>query len=299
MKVCTVLVVSALLVAFSSKAQESRHFHVPSLPEQECVKLTLNAASVNCRMSSSHKSDAVSVYGQLGDEMTSPVEDHGMIDKVHVVNLDFENAVSRDFRTSISGQVFSRFSPESPYRSPWRVYLSTRTSYELHLDYGMGTSTVDLSGLSVEKVKINTGSAAVKVGYTTNVPNQVAMDTFYTQVDLGVLELDRLNLSRARQVIADVGFGKMIMRFTEAGNYQSDIAASVGAGTLKILLEDATLPIIVRINNSPLCRVKMIKSFRKIRQNTFISESYSEEAEGLLSFDIDVSMGYVEFAATP
>lgn len=299
MKVCTVLAVSALLVTFSSKAQENRHFHVPSLPAQECVRLTLNAASVNCRMSSSHKSDAVSVYGQLGNKMTSPVEDQGLVDKVHVVNLDFENAVSHDFRTSISEHMFNRLSPESPHRSPWRVYLSTGTSYELHLDYGMGHSTVDLSGLSVEKIKINTGSAAVKVGYTTSVPNQVAMDTFYTQVDLGVLELDRLNLSRARQVVADVGFGKLMMRFTEAGDYKSDIAASVGAGTLKILLEDATLPIIVRVNDSPLCRVKMIKSFREIRQNTFISENYSEDAEGLLSFDIDVSMGFVEFVAAP
>ena len=298
MKVCTVLMVSALLSAFSSNAQDKNHFYAPSLPGQERVSLNLNAASVNCRISPSRQPNAVSVYAPSDVKMPSPVNDHGLVDNVHVVSLDFENPASRDFSTSISGQVFNSFSLEPPYHSPWRVYLSKDTPYELHLEYGMGRSTVDLSGLAVEKLKINTGSASVKVEYTNSDPNRVVMDTFYTKVDLGVLELDQINLSRARQIVADVGFGKMVMRFTEDCD-KSNVMASVGAGTLRILLEDATMPIIIRINHSPLCRVRMIDSFREIKQNTFVSENYDQEAEDLLSFDIDVSMGSVEFVSVP
>ncbi|MEQ9441817.1 MAG: hypothetical protein RIG62_22445, partial [Cyclobacteriaceae bacterium] len=163
------------------------------------------------------------------------------------------------------------------------------------LNYGMGSSTVDLSGLAVGKLKVKTGSATIKIGYTANTPNEVAMDTFYTKVDLGVLELDHLNLSRAREVIADVGFGKLTMHFSDNLTQQSQVKASIGAGSLMVKFDDMENPIIIRVNDSPLCRVKMPKSFRKIQQNTFVNKFYQENAENLLSFDIDVSVGNVEF----
>ena len=299
MKVCTVLVVLVLFAVVGSNAQKDNYFYASSLPDQACVRLNLNTASVNCRMSASRKPAAVSVYGPPTAEALNPLKDQGLVGDIRVVDLDFENSVSRGFSTSISGQVFNSFRLKPSHRSPWRIYLSTGTPYQLHLDYGMGHSTVDLAGLSVEKVKISTGGASVKVGYTSHLPNLVAMDTFYTKVELGVLELDRLNLSRARRVIADVGFGKMVMYFTKEGAHKSNIVASVGAGTLSVHLEDPDAPVIVRVSDSPLCRIRMIKSFRKIRQNTFVSENYNEGAENLLSFDLDVSMGLVEFVATP
>ena len=39
----------------------------------------------------------------------------------------------------------------------------------------------------------------------------------------------------------------------------------------------------------------MPKSFRKVQNNTFINKYYSQDAANLTSFDIDVSVGNVEF----
>lgn len=186
-------------------------------------------------------------------------------------------------------------SADKNIEKPWHVYLSRSIPFHLNLRYGMGNSAVDLSGLAVENCRINTGSADVRVGYFAGVPNKVKMDTFYAKVDLGVLELDQLNLSHAREILADVGFGKIQMRFAEKSGSKCLVNASVGAGSLEVLLENPDIPVIVHINDSPLCRIKMREVFTEIKPNVFVNQSYDDEDQDLITFNIDVAMGNVTF----
>jgi len=235
---------------------------------------------------------AVSIYGYPENEQFNPITANQVSNNQHLVKLNFEDS-RENFTSSISNRIFSNARESSA--KPWHVYLSRGIPFDLDLRYGMGNSTVDLSGLTIEKFKINTGSADIKVGYFADVANRVAMDTFYAKVDLGVLELDKLNLSRAGEVVAEVGFGKLLMNFGDELAHKSHIKASVGAGSMIVSLEDPDIPLIISFNNSPLCRIKLLQHFREIRPNVFVSESYNEEAANLISFDIDVAMGNVVF----
>ncbi|MGB3585654.1 MAG: hypothetical protein WBA23_03885 [Tunicatimonas sp.] len=198
--------------------------------------------------------------------------------------------------SSISDRMLGSFSEEGEkLKQPWYIYLNKKVSYDLSLRYGMESSTVDLSGLAVENLKVNTGSSSLRIGYTTHQPNNAVMDTFYTSVDLGTLELDHLNLARARNVIADIGFGKLTMHFSDNQSDDSQVKASIGAGSLSVSFAELETPIIIRISESSLCRVKMPRSFKNIEKNTFVNQFYEESATNTLSFDIDVSIGSVEF----
>jgi hypothetical protein len=164
------------------------------------------------------------------------------------------------------------------------------------LNYAVGDARVDLSDLPVEKLKISSGSADVKVEYMENRPNLIEMDSFLVKVDLGSLTINKMNCSKARTVIADVGFGALLVDYSKALDLPSQVHASVGAGNLIIgLPNDDKIPVIINIHDSPLCHVKLPKNFRKQKKNVYVSRGYHEGASNILSFNLDVVVGQIKF----
>ena len=177
----------------------------------------------------------------------------------------------------------------------WKVYLTEDKPYSLNLDYGLGNANVDLSGLSIKKLKINTGSADVNVAYATGLENKVEMDTFFVKVDLGSLNVKQLNLSRSKVVIAEVGFGNMYLDFSNTPEISPAVMGSVGAGNMVIILPDESVPVMVKITDSWLCSINLPKSLKRIGQNAFGNMAYSRNSKNALTFDLDVSMGKIIF----
>ena len=274
-------------------AQDKQHFHVSQDGDESKINLTVNASSVMCKINSTYNFSPVNVYGYPKQEGFNPIKYDQTRRQVRNVELDFGEGSNKAVSSSLSSKVF--YSKKATPETPWHVYLSRNTVFNLNLKYGMGSAEVDLSDMAVEKLKISTGSANVKVGYQKGLPNKMQMDTLHATVDMGTLHIEKLNLSNAREVIADVGFGNLLMHFTENCKYGSHINARVGAGTLEIMLDDTDIPIIIRINDSPLCGVKMPKAFKEVEPDTFVNDSYQAGAPQLLSFDVSVAMGNVIF----
>ncbi|WKN43693.1 hypothetical protein [Tunicatimonas pelagia] len=290
--------VATVLITDESGAQDKKHYHITQtqVGEKDKVKLEVNATTVDCRIHATSNTNVVSVYGYPQSSQFHPVSSSISDGIAQNVTLDFKDSAPTDLSSSISDRMLGSFSEESEkLKHPWYIYLNKKTPYDLSLRYGMGSSTVDLSGLAVENLKVNTGSSSLRIGYTAHQPNDVVMDTFYTSVDLGTLELDHLNLARARNVIADIGFGKLVMHFSDDLSEESQVKASIGAGSLAVSFAEIESPIIIRVSDSPLCRIDMPSSFKKIRKGTFVNQFYQEGATNILSFDIDVSIGNVEF----
>jgi hypothetical protein len=73
------------------------------------------------------------------------------------------------------------------------------------------------------------------------------------------------------------------------------VTASVGAGNLNILLPPKEIPVIIRINNSPLCNIKMGQNFEKIGHNIFGNQAYIDNPDESMEFLLDVGMGSIAF----
>ena len=121
------------------------------------------------------------------------------------------------------------------------------------------------------------------------------MDTFFVKVDLGSLNVKQLNLSRSKVVIAEVGFGNIFLDFSNKPDHAPSVKGSVGAGNMIILLPEETVPVMVKINESWLCSVKLSKNLRRISANTYANAAYSSNPKNALTFDLDVSMGKIIF----
>jgi hypothetical protein len=285
------LVTSATV--FGVSAQAKKQFSVEKIQECEKVVLKLRAKTGNCFIRPSQNEDILNVYSNQDVEEYGHSFSNEVIGTVCSVKLSLEQENMPGVGHKISYRVFG--ADERPTEKFWKVYLAESTPYILDLDYGLGNANIDLSGLSIEKLKINTGSADVNISYNTEVGNKITMDTFSVKVDMGSLNARHLNLAKSKVVHAEVGFGNMFLDFSNRPATANHIIGSVGAGNLIIQLPTEDVPVLVTINESWLCSINLSRTLKKIGPNKFANAAYTKDSPNALVFDLDVSMGKIVF----
>ena len=276
-----------------SFSQVKKQFSVESVRGIEKVDLDFQVNSGTCFVKAGDGGEVLNVYGNREYDSYGHSFEKEVYGNTCRIRLALDDNRSESLSQSISYRMFGR-SPEEK-ENLWKVYLAKEKVYDLSLDYGIGQADIDLSGLSIEKLKIHTGSADVNVGYFADTQNSLEMDTFYVKVDLGSVSVHKLNQSKAKHVVADIGFGNLMLDFSDKSEVASTIKGSVGAGNLVIVLPEKGTPIKVSINDSWLCRVKLSNAFTKLSDGTYVNDDYKVGVDNLLNFDLDVSMGSIVF----
>ena len=274
-------------------SQVKKQFSVENSAEVNTVKLDFKVNSGSCFIKAGESNEMLNVYSDQEYDSYGHSFEKNVDNRTCKIKLALEDNKSESLSKSISYRMFGR--SETEKEKIWKVYLTKEKTYDLNLDYGVGNADINLTGLAVKKLKVHTGSADVNIGYFEDQANAMVMDTFYVKVDLGSVQVEKLNHSKAKHVIADIGFGNLTLDFTDKSEVTSHIRGSVGAGNLMIILPEEGTPVKVSIKDSWLCRVKLGKSFTKLSDNTYVNADYSDQAENLLNFDLDVSMGSIVF----
>ena len=274
--------------------QLKKQFTVEDMAACENIRLCVKANSGNCFIKPSQNTEILNVFSNQTESSYAHNFRKEVKGKTCEVLLNLEEIQSDGLSQTISTRFFG--ASDKPVGDKlWKMYLTDAKPYFLELNYGVGNANIDLSGLAIKKLKINTGSADVNVGYYSKLENQIDMDTFYVRVDLGSVNVKNLNMSRTKFMMADVGFGNMTLDFRNKPLVSNKIKGSVGAGNLTILLPNSETPVMVKIKDSWLCSVKMPHNFKKISANVFANAAYTKEAKNSLTFDLDVSMGNIIF----
>jgi len=294
-KMYLVTFVGVLLVG-TVAGQVRKQFVVENNETCETIKLRLRANSGKCFIKPSQNPDILTVFSNQSEQAFSHNFKKSINNKICEVYLTLEETENQGFGQTISSRVFTSSDVSATAGDKfWKMYLTDSKPYALEMNYGIGNANVDLSGLSIQKLKISSGSADVNVNYLSGMENQVEMDTFFVKVDLGSVNVKNLSLSKAKYLMADVGFGNMMLDFSEAPLVSNTIKGSVGAGNLIIILPNDNTPVLVKIHDSWLCSVKMPTSLKRSSENTFATVNYTKEAKQTLTFDLDVSMGHIVF----
>jgi hypothetical protein len=281
-------------LVFSAFGQIKKQFSVEDAPSCNEIRLSLKANSGNCFIKPSQESDILNVYSNQTESAYSHNFRKEILGKTCEVFLNLEEVHGEGFGQTISTRFFGN-SSRAANEKIWKMYLTEDKPYILEMNYGVGKANVDLSGLSIKTLKITTASADVIVGYFSALENQQEMDTFSVKVDVGSINVRNLNLAKARNLYADVGFGSMTLDFSNTPVIGSKINGSVGAGNLYILLPSEDTPVLIKIKDSWLCTVKMPASLKKVSENSFANTAYTKNAKNALVFDLDVSLGNIIF----
>jgi hypothetical protein len=282
-----------LMGAGAVLGQMKKQFTVDDHENCKTVDLCLKAKTGNCFIRPAQNTELLAIYSNQDLEEYAHTFSNEVKGAICYVKLALEQEGQRGVGKKISYQVFG--GEERISDKFWKVYLTDTKPYSLSLDYGLGNANVDLSGLSIKKLKINTGSADVNVAYASGEENKVEMDTFFVKVDLGSLNVKQINLSRSKVVIAEVGFGNIFLDFSNTPSIVPVVRGSVGAGNMVIQLPEESIPVMVKINESWLCSIHLSRNLKKIGANTYANAAYVEDPKDALTFDLDVSMGKIIF----
>ena len=163
--------------AFGSFGQIKKQFSVEDREQVQKIDLRLSAKTGNCYIRPSQNSDLLNVYSNQDLVDYGHAFRNEFNGNVALVSLALEQEGKRGVGQKISYQVFG--GDERPTDKFWKVYLTEKKPYKLSLEYGLGNANIDLSGLSIQQLKIKTGSADVSVFYGSGTENQVEMDTFF------------------------------------------------------------------------------------------------------------------------
>lgn len=290
-----VFTLMGVLVAGIAMGQVKKQFAVENTDACESIKLKVKANSGNCYIKPSQNPDILNVFSNQSEQSFSHNFTKNIVGKVCDVSLSLEEQHNEGFSQTISSRVFNASETSTTTGNKfWKMYLTDEKPYALELIYGVGNANVDLSGLAIQKLKISSGSANVNVNYLSGMENQVEMDTFFVKVDLGSVDVRNLTLAKTKYLMADVGFGNMMLDFSGTPTVSNTIKGSVGAGNLIIILSSDT-PVLVKIHDSWLCSVKMPASLKKTSESTFTTANYTKDSPNALTFDLDVSMGSIIF----
>lgn len=273
--------------------QIKKQFSVEDNASCEKIKLVVKANSGTCFIKPSHNPEILTVFSNQDVDEYSHQFKKGIKGKTCEVMLALEEVQSEGLGQNISYKVFG--SEKNTNEKFWKMYLSDAKPYLLELNYGVGNANVDLSGLAIQNLKIHTASADVNIGYHSGLENLVEMDTFYVKVDLGSVTAKNLSLAKTKYLVADVGFGNVMLDLSTAPSVGNHIKGSVGAGNLVILLPADETPVIVKIKDSWLCSVRIPASLKKTGEGSFTNAAYTKNSKNALTFDLDVSMGNIIF----
>lgn len=183
-------------------------------------------------------------------------------------------------------------------KKQWQVALSPEKTFGLKLNYGWGNSTVDLSGLPVSIIELNTGHANVNLSYEEKQLNPVAMTSFKTKVDFGSLTINRLDMANTPDFTSEIGVGKLSLSFSEELSRNCQVSVNVGAGSFYAKLPSKDNGVIIKMDDSFVSTVKIPSGFHK-KDGYYVNQAYlDKEYAHLVTFDISVSMGKVVFEQT-
>lgn len=279
-------------VGMEGLAQTKKHFTVKGNESCEKIYFSLKASSGTCEIRTRMGELPINIMGHHNEEYITSDFGEQMEGKTLHAWLNLKDNGKEGFGSKLS-KIFGKKTTDT--ENYWNIYFTDYRPYTLDLNYGVGKAYIDLSDIAVENCRITSGNAHVKVGYLSKVQNRTEMDTMIVSVDLGDVEIERIDLARAKNILAEVGFGNLTLDFDEQPSMSSSIWARVGAGNLTINLPKDNVPVLVRMKDTSYRKFKVPEGFEKVSDNVFVSSSYTNEAENMLIFNIDLSMGSVIF----
>lgn len=279
----------AMVVSFG---QTRRFFAVDEQKGSQTVHLRLDAKSGNYIIEPHKGAEMLNVISNEQQQNGNYMLHQQLSGSVHRIDVKLDKKEETGFARSLSQLMFGDDEEETTAESFWKLSLSESKPYRLYLDYAVGNANADLSGLSIQYLNINTGNADVEISYRES-PNKMVMDTFHVNVDMGSLVVRNLSRARSRNIHAEVGFGNALLDFSERPQVESYVHGFVGAGELIILLPEATVPVIVRVNDSWFSSVLFPDDFRQVDENLFANPAYFNSKAHALQFDLDCAMGRI------
>lgn len=274
-----------------SQAQIIKEFSVEDRVGFNLVHLDFNVYKGVSEIHRIIGENPIFISSELSKVNILPIFSHNISEQILNTTLTHRNVESENLGKSLSYKLFS--STNDDFDHKWDVGLNSNFLYNLQFHLGVGKANFDLSHLPISNCIIRSTSADVSLDYSKKMANSVKMDTIMVSINMGNLDAKNVNYTNAKEMIFEANYGTISLAFNGHMSESCNISAVVGAGKVELQLPDENQPYIVKIKSTPMCRTYIPKGLKEIREKTYVSKSYKEDATNLMTFSVDVSVGSV------
>lgn len=286
------LLICAFIGLFHSiNAQITKEFIVKEKQGFDLVKLDFSSYKGTSFLKHNTFGQPLRAHAHLSKVNILPTFTHSISGGVLNASIEHQNVESESLGRSLSYRLF--MGDSDSFGHSWFIDLDSSYLYDLNFNLGLGKANLDLSHLPVSSCRINSASADVALDYSSRSKNVASMDTMMVVVKMGTIDAKRINYSNAKNMVFDVNYGSVNLSFEEDIPGGSTISTMVGAGSVNIDLPSANLPYIVKVKSTAMCRTSVPKYLKEIGNKVYVSKGYEKDAENLMTFLIDISVGSV------
>ncbi|MEZ4827186.1 MAG: hypothetical protein R3C61_13055 [Bacteroidia bacterium] len=180
------------------------------------------------------------------------------------------------------------FSDKASYKSEFLPDPSLST--DLFVDLGVGGSILDLSGLTLNNVSVNSAFSNVVITYSS--ANQVAMKKMDIHAASADLTLKNLEMARAELVTIqnDMGATKLIVGNTYPS--QSTIYLQSGVGSCTLVL-DPRQPVQLTLKTGFFASVDISDSFTELKKGVYANKAWEKSPEKCVKIICNIDFGSI------
>jgi hypothetical protein len=282
-----VVAMGLLFAAFStaySALQFEYSYELPKSKEQELhvrVESSLNKIVVS-------KGDKNSIctikYNNKEEEIPEAIVSYKIHNNVGYLNIQInEEDESSDYWNM-------HYNPNS-YYVPKVFYITLNNSIPIKLDLhlGAGYGKIDMTGLQLLDVKLETGAAETVV--MCNEPNPVVMETF--RIDAGLSKFRAYNIGNAnfKNLYFEGGVGSYFFDFNGALRREAFIKMELGLGSMSMVIP-RNIGASVKYDEGFLSS-HSFEDFKEIGDGKFVSGNYYN-SDGRLNIKIESGLGSIK-----
>lgn len=177
-----------------------------------------------------------------------------------------------------------------PEDNEWLLFFSDRVALDLSLELGMTEAELDLTGLKVERLRVESGMAKTVLAFDER--NPVAMEHLEVEAGMSKFVGRKLGNARFEHFSFEGGAGSFDLDFTGGPLPPGAVAEiEVGVSSLIVQLPDNT-PVILQAPDSWLARVEVPNGFTKRGKGLWHSRQVEDEGDAFI-VRIEAGMGKV------
>ncbi len=253
------------------------HYFIKDIDKLEAeINYKMGELIIKPNINNPSEFDGFSEYNPL--YFDSPKVDYNVFGKTGFLEMR-TNAVDHEFSFNWNS---NRFHNKSEYKFPLSVPI------EMKLDFGLGETEIDLSGIQIQSLNIECGMG--KVTLNVDSQNPIVCKKIKIEAGMGEFEGTGLGYLRAEVVNIDVGLGSADIDFSGKINHNMKIEVEVGLGSIKLILPD-NVNISARLHDYFLSTVNVEDLVKK--GNKYVSKEWDSDRP-TITLDMSVGLGSID-----
>ncbi|MEM7654521.1 MAG: hypothetical protein AAF399_00200 [Bacteroidota bacterium] len=232
-----------------------------------------------------HTSPGGNQMKKVSLEMTQPTREKSEVAMPGGATLRFAEQVSE----------VSLLEEEGTFQTAY--LLDPSFSTDLYINLGMGNSELDLSGLSLQNVSVNSAFSDVFINYQE--PNQVRMKELEVHTAKADIVLEQAEMANAELITIENDMGATELILGEKRLAQSTIYLQCGVGSCHVKIADGQ-PVHLVLRSGMFASVQVGDEFIEQKKGVFVNQSYLDHVDKQEATRIicDIDFGRIQISET-